>query len=683
MVESVEKRGGSIVDFDQDRITGAVRAAFEETGEGGEKDAKRISDTVTAKIEKRFEGETPTVEDIQDVVEETLIEEGYKRTSKAYILYRKKREVIRKAKTRGIGSHVKLKHFSLNAIKVLADRYLQRDEEGRVIETPDELFQRVADSVAKADLEYGKNKGDADALSEIFYNNMVNQRFMPNSPTLFNAGTGTDLTLSACFLIPVEDDLAEIFEALKQMALVQKAGGGTGFSFSSLRPEGDIVRFTGGFASGPISFMKVFNSATETIKQGGKRRGANMGVLRVDHPDIMDFITAKNSEEALNNFNISVGATDEFMDAAENDGTYTLVNPRNREETDELSARKMFDLIATGAWRNGEPGMIWLDTINRDNPVPDLGRIRGTNPCGELPLLPYESCNLGHINLEKFVDDGEILWDELEEVVGIGIHFLDNVITINKYPIDEIEEATVRTRKIGLGVMGFANLLYQLRVPYDSEEALDIAEKVMGYIYDKATEKSKDLAKERGVFPAWEGSVYAESGKKVRNATRTVIAPTGTTSIIADASPSIEPVFALVYRKTEILGGTSLEMVNRYLVEALKEEDIYSEELMEKIMERGSVQDLDEVPDRIKDVFKTALEIPPEWHVKMQAAFQRHVDNSVSKTVNMPNDASPKDVSDAYMLAYKLGCKGITVYRYGSRKREVLKRGRGVECEVC
>lgn len=429
--------------------------------------------------------------------------------------------------------------------------------------------------------------------------------------------------------------------------------------------------------------MKVFNSATETIKQGGKRRGANMGVLRVDHPDIMEFITLKEEEGSLNNFNISAGAIDEFMDAVESDETYKLVNLRNGEEVDELSARKNFDLITAGAWRNGEPGMIWLDTINRENPVPNIGKIEGMNPCGELPLLPYESCNLGHINLEKFVKDGEILWNELEDIVRTGIHFLDIVITINKYPIKEIEEATKRTRKIGLGVMGFANLLYKLGVSYDSGEALKIAEKVMGFISDKAKEKSYELALERGVFPAWEGSSYSESGEKVRNATRTVVAPTGTTSIIADASPSIEPVFALVYRKTEVLGGISLEMVNQYLVEALKSEKIYSEDLMEKIMEKGSVQDLEEIPDRIKGVFKTALEIPPEWHVKMQAAFQRHVDNSVSKTINMSHDASPKDVSDVYMLAYKLGCKGVTVYRYGSREQEVLKRGRGIECEVC
>jgi len=683
MVERVEKRDGSIVDFDKERITDAVKAAFDATGEGGKEDALEISDIITDKIKKQFEHEIPSVEDIQDIVEETLIEEGYNQTSKAYILYRKKREVIRKAKTRGVGTHVKLKHFSLNAIKVLTDRYLQRDEEGRIIETPDGLFKRVAKSVAEADLEYGKNEDEVEALSERFYEYMFDQKFMPNSPTLFNAGTGTDLTLSACFLIPVEDDLGEIFDALKEMALVQKAGGGTGFSFSKLRPEGDIVKSTGGVASGPLSFMKVFNSATETIKQGGKRRGANMGVLRVDHPDIMDFITAKEQEGPLNNFNISVGATDEFMDAVESDDTYTLINPRNGEETDEINARKIFDLITTGAWRNGEPGMIWLDTINRDNPVPNLGTIKGTNPCGELPLLPYESCNLGHINLEKFVEGEEILWDELEEAVKMGGHFLDNVITINKYPIEEIKEATEKTRKIGLGVMGFANLLYQLRVPYDSEKALEIAENLMGFISEKAMEKSKELADDRGGFPAWEGSIYSDEGVRVRNATRTVIAPTGTTSIISDASPSIEPIFALVYRKTEVLGGTSLEMVNQHLIKALENEGIYSEELMEKIMEEGSVQDLEEIPDGIKEVFKTALEIHPEWHVKMQAAFQKHVDNSVSKTINMQHDASPKDVSDAYMLPYKLGCKGITVYRYGSREKEVLERGEGIECEVC
>ena len=683
MVEKVEKRDGEIVDFDRQRITRAINVAFKESGEGSLDDAEELTNKAVDLLERNFKDEIPSIETIQDIVVDLLIEDNYKETAKAYILYRDRRRIPRETKSKEIESHIKLKNLSLNAIRVLARRYLLRDEEGRIIETPDGLFRRVSKAVAEVDLQHDKTQEEVKQLENSFYDLMTQQIFMPNSPTLFNAGAGNNLTLSACFVLPVEDDLGKIFETLKHMALVQKAGGGTGFAFSDIRPRGDIVQSTGGEASGPVSFMKVYDRATEAIKQGGKRRGANMGILRVDHPDIKEFIRAKREKGELTNFNISVGATDAFMEAVKKDKKYSLVNPRNGKVEEEISARDVFEFITAMAWDTGDPGMIWLDKINEDNPIIHLGRIKGTNPCGELPLLPYESCNLGHINLEKFVREGEIQWDRLEEIVALGVHFLDNVITLNTYPIPEIEEGTKKTRKIGLGVMGFANLLFQLRIPYDSDDALEIGEKIMSFIQEKATEKSKDLAEKRGVFPAWEGSIYDDEGLRLRNSTRTVIAPTGTTSMIADTSPSIEPIFAIVYQKTEILGGETLERANPYFEEVLKEEGLYSDEILSKVRKTGSLQDVEKVPDEIKRVFKTALEIEPEWHIKMQAAFQRHTRNSVSKTINMPENATIKDVSDAYMLAYDLGCKGITIFRYGSKEKQVWEIGEGIECEVC
>ena len=683
MVEEVKKRNGEIVEFNQEKITSAIHNALRETGEGSEKDAKRLSDIVVEKLDKDFKTMIPGIEKIQDIAIDTLMEEDFKETAKAYILYRDQRRVLRETKSKEIEAHIKLKNLSLNAVKVLARRYLQRDDEDRITETPDQLFRRVAKAVAEVDLQHGKTKKEVRELEEIFYNLMTDQIFMPNSPTLFNAGTGNNLTLSACFVLPVKDDLGEIFETLKHMAIVQKAGGGTGFAFSHLRPKGDIVHSTGGRASGPVSFMKVYNAATEAIKQGGKRRGANMGVLRVDHPDILDFINTKEDENALTNFNISVAATDSFMEALEKNEKIPLINPRNDEKVDEIDARTIFDHITSMAWKNGDPGMIWLDTINTDNPVSHLGEIEGTNPCGELPLLSYESCNLGHINLEKVADDDEVIWDKLETTVKHGVHFLDNVITLNPYPIPEIEEVTKRTRKIGLGVMGFANLLFQQRIPYDSEQALNLADKIMGFISEKAREKSMELAEERGAFPAWEGSIYEEEGNRIRNATRTVVAPTGTTSMIADTTPSIEPVFALVYRKTEIMGGESLVRANPYLEEALKKEGLYSDRILERIKEKGSVQDVEKISESLKKVFKTATEIELEWHIKMQATFQKHIHNSVSKTINLPGNASTADVAEAYKLAYDLGCKGITIYRLGSRKKQVIEIGEDIECKVC
>jgi ribonucleoside-diphosphate reductase alpha chain len=564
-----------------------------------------------------------------------------------------------------------------NALKVLEKRYLKKDKSGKPTETPEELFHRVARAIAAADLIYDARADIAGRENE-FYSAMVNLNFLPNSPTLMNAGRELG-QLSACFVLPIDDSMESIFDAVKYTALIHKSGGGTGFSFSRLRPESDRVGSTGGVASGPVSFMRAFDTATDVIKQGGMRRGANMAILSVDHPDIMKFINAKTEANVLTNFNISVAVTAEFMEAVKSGSNYNLINPHNKEIFGQLNAKEVFDKMVEMAWKTGDPGIVFIDRINKENPTPNLGKIESTNPCGEQPLLPYESCNLGSINLSRMlVKTGsryQVDYPKLARTVKTGVRFLDNVIDINKFPLPSIEEMTKKTRKIGLGVMGFADMLLMLGIPYDSERALEVVEDVMGFIQAESTKASAELAIERGVFPAFKGSKYdVPNGIRVRNATRTTIAPTGTLSIIAGCSGGIEPLFALVYTRN-ILDGTKMIEANPCFEEVAHKGGFYSEELMKQLAGGAHLSDIPGLPTEVKKVFVTAHEISPEWHVEMQAAFQKYTDNAVSKTVNFSHEAAKEDVANVYMLAYEKNLKGITIYRDRSREGQPMSTG--------
>ncbi len=665
-IKQIRTRGGRLVPFDPGRIERAVYQAVTAVGEQDGRVAGNLARQAVARLQERYPGGTPSVEEIQDVVEEALIGRGPPGVAKAYITYRRRHADIRASKQfLGVTDDLKL---PLNALTVLKKRYLVKDDDGNVIETPGQLFRRVARHVAAVEASYDD---DAAAAEETFYRMMTSGEFIPNSPTLMNAGTQLGM-LSACFVLPVEDSIDGIFNSVKHMAQIHQAGGGTGFSFSHLRPRGDRVGSTKGIASGPVSFIGVFDAGTEVVKQGGRRRGANMGVLSVHHPDILQFIGAKQQEGFLRNFNISVAASDTFMQAVRQDGEFKLINPRNGKVTGSLRAGPVMEAIASNAWRTGDPGMIFLDRINAANPTPRLGPMETTNPCGEQPLLPYESCNLGSIDLAKLVSGGDIDRERLGSIVENSVHFLDNVIDANRFPLREITELTNGNRKIGLGVMGFAEALIRMGIRYDSEAGLAKGEEIMKFIQERAVAKSREVAGRRGSFPNFEGSLWQQRGfGAMRNSTVTTVAPTGTISVIAGTSSGIEPLFAISFVR-DVMEGTHLLETNAEFERVARQRGFYSDDLMMRIARAGSVQGLDEIPADVKDIFRTALDIEPHWHVRMQAAFQKHVDNAVSKTINLPRDAGIDQVSQAFLLAYDLGCKGITVFRYGSKEQQVL-----------
>ena len=667
VLTKIRKRDGRIVDFDSGRIRDAIHKALIAVElEDGER-AEDITRKVVRLLEEKFRDTIPSVEDAQDLVIDTLRRNGFEKVASEYQDYRKKKNEIRGLREKLGILEPKL---TVNALEVLKQRYLLKDEIGAIKESPAQLFMRIAEAISKVDVEYGQ---DPKESKKTFHGMMARLEFIPNSPTLFNAGTSIG-QLSACFVLPVGDSLESIFTTVKNMALIEQTGGGVGFDFSKLRPNGDMVGSTKGVASGPVSFMRVFDTATEVIKAGGKRRGAMMGILRVDHPDVLEFITSKQKTGFLSNFNISVAVTDEFMKTLEADGEYSLINPRNKEKVRNLKAQDVWNLMVNSAWMSGDPGVVFIDEVNKHNPTPEVGRMESTNPCGEQPLLPYETCNLGSINLLTIVEDGKIAWEKLKETVRNSVHFLDNVVSASKYPLKETEEITWANRKVGLGVMGFADMLIKLGVRYDSKDAVALGEKVMNFIEEEAHRKDVELGEERGSFPNFEKSIWKDRYGAMRNATVTTIAPTGTISIIAGCSSGIEPIFAVSFMRN-VLSGTRLFETNPLFEKMAKEKGFYSAKLLEEIARMGSVQNVNGVPEDVKKLFVTALDIEPEWHVRMQAAFQKYTDNAVSKTVNLPSDATVEDVREVYDLAWKLKCKGVTVFRYGSKPEQVLYIG--------
>ena len=676
--EKVKKRDGSIVAFDASKIERAIgRAAMEvlQDDKRAQGVARRVTEVVVESLARAYAGKTPDIENIQDTVETALMAQGYSSIAKSYILYRERKSQERFAKSAlGLKDDLKL---PINTIEVLKRRYLLKDENRRIVETPSELFRRVAHHVAQAEANYDSDLS-VDDIEDRFYRMMRNREFMPNSPTLMNAGTRLG-QLSACFVLPVEDSVEGIFNSLADMARIHQTGGGTGFSFSRLRPRGDIVGSTKGRASGPISFMSIFDKATEVIVQGGRRRGANMGVLRVDHPDVVSFIEAKVGSDAFRNFNLSVGVTDKFMRAIADNRSFDLVNPRTGKPLRQIGARSLFDLIVNAAWRTGDPGLIFIDEINRRNPTPQVGRIEATNPCGEVPLLPYESCILASINLDlmtKGAGDGEIGsaivdWDKLRDTIHWGVRFLDDVIDANNYPLESIRSATLGNRKVGLGVMGFADLLVRLGVPYDAPDAVAFAAKLMRFVHKESLAASQSLAQQRGRFPNFDKSIYVGGDRKLRNATVNTIAPTGTISIIAGCSSGIEPLFAVSFVRN-VLSGTRLFETNPLFEKVAKDRGFHSRDLLAEVARHPSLAPIKGIPDDVKRLFVTAFDVSPRQHLEIQAAFQKYTDNAVSKTINLPADATVEDVRETYLEAHRLKCKGITIYRYGSKSGQVL-----------
>ncbi len=673
----VVKRDNRVVSFDATKIADAIFKAAESVGGNDRSLAESLAQAVVVELEKQYREKTPSVEHVQDTVEKVLIEKGHAKTAKAYILYRHRRNEERQQRALIIGekSYSDTIEFSTEALRILERRYLLKDEQENLLETPKEMLERVAWNIAKADAFYGGSSSEMEKTARAFYTMMAELRFLPNSPTLMNAGTKTQ-QLSACVVLPIEDNMNSIFSSLKDAAIIHQRGSGTGFSFSSLRPKRDIVGKNQRVASGPVSFLIVYDAALDVVKQGGIRPGANMAVLRVDHPDIIRFIESKRDAKSLKNFNISVAVTDNFMRAVEGDREYYLVNPRTKKYVGKLRARDVFALITQNAWKTGDPGLLFIDEINRKHPGKHLGEIQTTNQCGEAPLLPHEGCVLGSVNLNAFVDEEQqtIQWEALKETIHAAVHFLDNVIDMNKYPTPEIEQHTKNTRKFGLGIMGFADALIRLGIKYDSDAGLAFGEKIASFIKEQSYAKSAELAEQRGPCPAWNGSDHQRAGRKMRNMTCNSISPTGTISILAGASPGCEPLYAISYQKT-VLGDNEIIYLDKTFEAIAKRRGFYSPELMRRIARQGSIQEIKEIPKDVRDIFVTASGIDPEWHVSMQATLQKHIDNSISKTINLPQAAAIKDVENAYLLAWKAKCKGITIYRDGSYEDQVMTVG--------
>jgi ribonucleoside-diphosphate reductase alpha chain len=658
----IKKRDGRVVAFDEGKITAAIAAVVSEKNE-----PERLTKIALTILKKAVDGHIPTVEQIQDIVEQVLMAAGHYDAAKEYILYRQQHKTTRTAKAIiGVEDDLGL---SLNQLKVIENRYLRHDEAGKVTETPRQLFERVAKFVAQNEPKAKRAKWQKE-----FYEVISKMEFMPAGCYLRSAGTKKP-SLANCFVLPVEDDMGKIFDAVKWLALVQQRGGGTGFNFSKLRPKGDYVKKSGGFATGPVSFMKVFDAATAQVMQGGYRMGANMGILNVDHPDILEFITCKTEQGEITNFNISVGATDEFMSAVKHNRRFSLKNPRTGEVVQNLPAKQLFDQMVGLAWRTGDPGMIFLDKINQFNPLlKTFGPLLATNPCGEQPLHPFDVCNLGSINLAKFVENKKIKWERLEQVTKTAVRFLDNGVDVSGYPIPQIEAMAKANRRIGLGIMGWADMLFQLGVAYNSNEGVRLAEKVMKVVNDAAVAESSSLAREKGIFKNWKGSSYEKNGIRRRNLAVTTIAPTGTIAMVAGCSSGIEPEFALSFVKN-VVDEAGLTYVNEHFRKAVEVSNLSEQDkndALEEVAKSGSCQQIEYLPESIRKTFVSAFDITPEWHVRMQAAFQKHTENAVSKTINFPQNATIEDVEKAYLLAWELGCKGITIYRSGSKDAQIL-----------
>ncbi len=683
----IKKRTGELVKFDQKKITQAILKAFLAVEEGDEKvwrkEAERLTKIVVDLLKKTNHQKYPRVEQVQDIVEQVLMAANFYREAKAYIIYRQKRAEAR-LQRQVLGIERGDLGLSVNQLKVIENRYLLKDESGQPIETPKGMFERVAKTLAQAEKKYDQ---DWRQWFEKFYQIMIEMKFLPAGRTLNNAGTPQN-QLANCFVLPVEDSMEAIFEAIKWTALVQQQGGGTGFNFSHLRPKGDVVtKSTGGFATGPVSFMKVFDVATQQVMQGGKKRGANMGILDDWHPDIFEFITSKTENGEIENFNLSVGISDKFLRAVEKSRRWQLINPRTGEVVQTIEANTLFNQIATLAWRTGDPGLIFLDTINRNNPLLEsIGPIESTNVCGEQPLHPFDACNLGSINLARHIikkgNQWRFDWQELEKTVRLAVRMLDDVIDASTYPLKQIGYVVRQNRRIGLGIMGWADSLYLLRVGYDTSQAQRLATKVAKFIHDISWDESRKLARERGPFPRFKISSFAKNNQPlVRNLAITTIAPTGSISMAAGASSGIEPIFGLAYTKN-VVSQEGLYYTNPIFLEALKEEGLDRPEILARVNQKGSIQNIKEIPQSLKDVFKVAHDISWQNHILMQAAWQKWVDNAVSKTINLPNSATIEDIKGAYLLAWKTGCKGITVYRDGSKEFQVLERGQGQKKRV-